>query len=272
MLSNRTSRWSMATALICVVVLAASWFLLISPRRAEATQIRGQVTAAGEQASELEFQIAQLKAEFADLDERKAELAAIHEELPSAAEIPALVRELQTMAAASGVTLNSITPGAAAVIAEDETMVAETAQAGAVLQVPINLNITGEYFEAALFLKKLQTGLSRAYLVSALLGSPAPLETSATAAATVAPTPTATASASATATAAPVATATAAAASTVETLDRMELSITGSVFVLLDSAVVLDDVTKAAKAATEAGGTAATATATPATAATAATN
>ena len=40
MLTTRTARWSAVTGLVCVVVLVATWFVLVSPRRSQAAGIR----------------------------------------------------------------------------------------------------------------------------------------------------------------------------------------------------------------------------------------
>ena len=58
MLTNRTSRWSIGATLLCIALLAASWFLLISPRRADASAVREQVVQSDAQADQLRVDIA----------------------------------------------------------------------------------------------------------------------------------------------------------------------------------------------------------------------
>jgi Tfp pilus assembly protein PilO len=250
MLANRTSRWSIGTVLLCIILLSASWFLLISPRRADAADVQSKVVSTTEQAAELEIQIAQLKADFADLPKRKAELKAIKQQLPPKANIPAFVRDLRSISGQAGVSLDSVAPAGPALLAGAAG--SATATDGAVVKIPIAIGITGDYFEAALFLKNLQTKLQRSYLITGLAAVPAPEEATT---ATTAPVATATSTAVATAVATEAPAATAAA---VPSLDRVTLSITGSVFVLMDGTTTLEQVTKDAKAATG------TATATPA--------
>jgi Tfp pilus assembly protein PilO len=255
MLANRTSRWSIGAALLCLVLLAASWFLLISPRRADADAIRVQVTSADSQAAQLETQIAQLKIDYAGLKDQKAKLKAIQRLLPPGADIPTFVRDLQSMSTTTGVSLDSIAPGAPAVVSASGTASAATATAGAgtLVGLPMTIVVTGEYFEAALFVKTLQTKLKRSFLITALTAAPAAVVD---AGATATAAPTATATSSATPTPTPVVTSTAAAG-----LDRITLTLTGSAFVLLDGTVTLDDVAADAKAAALAakkGGTVAT--------------
>ncbi len=237
MLANRTSRWSIGAALICIALLAVSWFLLIIPRRADASDVRDQAAQADSQAATLQIKIARLKVQFADLPKQKAELAAITKQLPPGADVPSLVRDLQGLATQAGVSLDSITPGLPAVLSPGDPAVATTAAAGSVVSLPMNLQVSGDYFEAALFVKYLQTKIVRSYLITGLNASPdSKTDTSATAN----PIPTTTPSAVPT---------TAATAPVSPNLDRVSLTITGSVFVLLDGTVTLDDVTKAAKAA-----------------------
>ena len=249
MLASPTSRWSAGAILLTALVLVASWFLLIGPRRADASALQEQTVAAQSQASTLQIQIAQLKADFSTLDERRAELAAIKRQLPPQAEIPALVRKLQDYAAASGVSLDSITPGTPAIYGQTGAGASGTAQPGQVVEIPITVVISGDYFEDSLFVKSLQTKLTRAFLITGLATS----EKDDTAVTDSSGTP---ATAAATPVVTPVATPVAAA----PTLKTTSLQITGSVFTLLDSSASLADVAEQAQAATSAAtGTAAAA-------------
>jgi type IV pilus assembly protein PilO len=262
MLANRTTRWSLGAALLCVLLLALSWFMLISPRRADADSIRGQAAQADLQVSQLQVKIAQLKSEFADLPKQRAELATIKAQLPPTADIPAFVRTLQSLAAQTGVSLDALSPGTPAVVSATSaagTAASGTAGAGSLVSIPVGLTISGDYFEAALFLKNLQTKTQRSYLISSLALTPATAATDSATAAT--PTPTATGSAGATAvTATPTVTA------TPESLTNVSVAVNGSLFVLLDGTSTLDQVKKDTKAA--AGSTGSGTSATPTAAAT----
>ncbi len=256
MLANRTGRWSIGAALICVLLLAASWFLLISPRRADAADVRTQVTATDNQAGDLRIKLAQLKAEFADLPAQKAKLKAIKQQLPPTADIPAFVRSMQSIAAQSGVSLDSITPGAPALLGNTPGNTASGP--GSLVGIPMTITISGEYFETVLFLKQVQTKLQRSYLINGLALTPNEDIATATAAPTVAPTATAIATASpgSTATATPTPVVTAAPAVTDDTsgtLINVTVNVSGSIFVLLDGTSTLDEVTAATKAASKTG-------------------
>jgi Tfp pilus assembly protein PilO len=233
MLASRTSRWSLGTALLCVVLLAASWFLLIGPRRVEAADVHDQAMQANDRAQVLQQELVQLKSDYAGLSKKKAELKAIKAQLPPDADVPSLVRTLQDYAGRAGVSIDSITPGAPVVLAPDGSVAANaSATAGSVVSLPLAIAITGQYFENSLFVKYLQTQLTRSFLISGLTttaSSGAGTTGTATAAPTPAPTPT------------PTPTSTAGA-------DR-SMNISGAVFVLLDGSSTLAQIAAEAKKA-----------------------
>lgn len=178
MLSTRTSRWVAATAVLSVVLVAATWLLLIGPRRADAARLREDRVSAQASNDNLRLQIAQLKSQFAQLSTKQAELAAVQQELPPNAELPALVRNLNAIAGTAGVRLDSLTPGAASYV--NPTAAAPVGTAGGaaaapkpgLVSIPVAVVVTGDYFQAALFLRKLQTQLHRGFLINSLAVKP----------------------------------------------------------------------------------------------------
>ena len=149
-------------------------------------------------------------------------------QLPPAAGIPDLVRDLRQFATDSGVTLDSLTPSTPAVLgATDGAAAVAAAGPGSVVGIPLQLSVTGDYFEASLYVKQLQTKLQRSMLISAISVTPsqATESTATTAAATSSTAATATATATAeatTVTTAPI------------NLEYVTLTITSSLFVLMD--------------------------------------
>jgi Tfp pilus assembly protein PilO len=181
MLTSRTARWTVGTALLCVALLAVTWLLLVSPRRDEATELRDANLAAQNQNDLLEVKIAQLRAQFAKLPEKQAELADILAQMPADAGMPRLVRDLDTMAQTTGATLTSVTPGAAQALVSDPARAAQAAPAApagdaaaaapatetsAVVEIPVTVVIEGDYFQTVAFLKRLQKQMPRAFLVT----------------------------------------------------------------------------------------------------------
>ncbi len=182
---SKTTLWVAATAAVCVLAVVASWLLLIGPKRAEAAELRDQTTATEASNAALTLEIEELKSQFAELPQRQAELAAVKKAMPESPEIPTLVRELDAQAAANGVTLMSVTPSVAialagegapapqpdpaAVPAEGEAAAPVAAPSGDTLAaVPVDVVVVGNFYNAKLFLKAVQTALSRDYLVQGL--------------------------------------------------------------------------------------------------------
>jgi hypothetical protein len=179
MLNTRTSRWVAGTVLLCVALLALSWFLLLAPRRANAAELDEQNVAAGQANNVLRAQIADLRAQFAKLPERQAELRQIQEQLPATAGMPKLVRDLDGLASASGVTITAITPSApeyldAAAPGAAPAVAAAAAggQKSSVVKIPIVVALKGDYFQSVVFLKKLQLEMKRSFLVKSLQVAP----------------------------------------------------------------------------------------------------
>ena len=209
MLATRTSRWTALTALVCLGLVAVTWLFLVSPRRAEAAEIRESTAAARSANDALELQIAQLKAQFAELPQKKAELAAVYAQLPAGAAMPDLVRSLDQAARSSSVVLKEVTPGSASLMAASApvagvaapgaaatgaaatgtaatgtaatgTAATGTAATGTpapgaaaasgprVVVIPVTVAVEGGYFQTVNFLKKLQTEIPRAFLVTSL--------------------------------------------------------------------------------------------------------
>jgi Tfp pilus assembly protein PilO len=177
MLSSKSSRWIAGTCVACLVVATASWFLLIGPRRSHAAQLRDQSQSVHSANDTLRLQIAQLKAQFAALPGKRAELAKVQRQLPPTAAMPALVRSLNGIADTTGVSLDSITPGAAVLASAAGGAASAGAPAGATgaaapsgstVIIPVSVAVTGDYFAATLFMKQLQTQLRRALLVTGI--------------------------------------------------------------------------------------------------------
>lgn len=189
---TKTRAWVAGTVVACLLLTVAAWFLLIAPQRAEAADLRDQAVAAADNNALLELRIAELKAEFAELPQRQAELAVVKKALPEEAQMPTLVRDLDALAATSGVTLMSLTPSPAVPVVTaapaapatadpatpdpaadaDSAAAPDAAPAAAateaLLSVPVSISVVGNFFNAEVFLRGLQEELSRDYLVNGL--------------------------------------------------------------------------------------------------------
>jgi Tfp pilus assembly protein PilO len=177
-LASRTAKWSAGAALACVVVLAATWFLLISPRRAQVAETRDQQVAAQQANDVLRAKVAQLKAQFAELPQTKAELARLHQQLTPTADMPALVRTISDLSTAAGTSLTNITPGVASALGAASGTAgsapaaggsgASAADAKGVVSIPMSIVVNGDYYQVVGFVRLLQTQMSRALVISGL--------------------------------------------------------------------------------------------------------
>jgi Tfp pilus assembly protein PilO len=178
MLRTRTSRWSVGTVALCLVLLAAAWFLLIAPRRADAAALADHQVETQQQNEQLQIRIEQLKAQSGQMPAYRAELGGIVKQLPPTADMPQLVRDLNSLAAAAGVVVDTLTPSSAAALKSGSGSSSGTAgSAGSagmsgVVQIPISVVVHGDYFQTVAFLQKLQTQLSRAFLVTGTAVAP----------------------------------------------------------------------------------------------------
>jgi type IV pilus assembly protein PilO len=206
---SMTRRWSLLTAVLIVAILAASWFLLVSPKRSEAAELRGK--AAQEQAANdaLVVQLNQLKAQSLDLPKKKAELAVLATQIPDNPALPTLVRSLTAAGKKVGVSVIAMKPGtpAAAAVAVPTTPVAAPATnpdgtpatnpdgtpatgtatdgsattttppaavaptAAPLYVVPLSLTVNGSYFEVEQFIGQLEN-LKRKFLLTGFVLTP----------------------------------------------------------------------------------------------------
>jgi Tfp pilus assembly protein PilO len=189
---SMTRRWSLLNAVLIVGILAASWFLLVSPKRSDASAISAKATAQQASNDALVQQLNQLKAQSLDLPKQKAKLAVMRRQIPNNPALPSLIRDLTAAGKKVGVEVVSMKPGppvAAAVTvpvaapvppaggtdttatgttsttAQGATPTAVAPVAAPLYLVPLQLEITGSYFEVEQFINKLE-GIQRTFLVT----------------------------------------------------------------------------------------------------------
>jgi Tfp pilus assembly protein PilO len=188
-----TRRWSLLTAVLIVGILAASWFVLVSPKKSQAADLRSQATSQQASNDALVQKLNELKSQAIDLPKQKAELAVMRKQIPDNPALPTMVRDLTAAGRKVGVQLLSITPGppiAAAVPVAAVPVPAATTSADGTTDttavttgsptttvvaapvtnplyvLPLGLTITGSYFEVEQFINKLE-GMQRKLLVTA---------------------------------------------------------------------------------------------------------
>ncbi len=181
---NKMRQWSMLTAVAVLVVLAAGWFLAVSPQRHHASDLRAQTASQQAANSTLSSEVARLQQQKKGLPAQQRLLARIGTQIPDNPALPTLIRQLTTAATAAGVDLVSMSPSAPTPVSTTAAAApATTAAAGAspLNQISLNLNVKGSYFNLESWFSAVEK-LSRAMMVTQW--SIAPATGSGTAAAT----------------------------------------------------------------------------------------
>ncbi|HEX4429780.1 MAG TPA: type 4a pilus biogenesis protein PilO [Frankiaceae bacterium] len=148
-----------ATIIVAAVaglaVLAGGWFLLVKPVRSDISKVKAQTTQQQSDNDSSRLQLQSMQSIAKHLPAEKAELAVLSQRVPNQVELPAILRSMQALAKASGVTLATITPAV------------PTPLTGApgIDTVAINLAVSGGYAEVEQFDSALE-GLQRTFLVS----------------------------------------------------------------------------------------------------------
>jgi type IV pilus assembly protein PilO len=170
MTSSRT--WTAGAAVVAVLLVVAGWFLLISPQRSAAADLRDQTSAQQATNSQIQLKTKQLQAQFASLPARQAQLAEIKQQMPDNPALPSLIRDLSSNAEDAAVTLVSVSPGTPEVLTGVNGAAAPSAPGqpaqvadGGVLAIPTTVVVSGSYAQLTLYMQKLQTSMRRAYLV-----------------------------------------------------------------------------------------------------------
>jgi len=131
-----------AVAIAAVLLFAAvAWFLIVSPKRADASAARVELQAAQNRLADAELALLQVGKAGAPV----ADVFRLAKAMPPSTEQSGLVLELTRLAGAAGVTLESITlePAAAAV--------------GGPMLMPVSVTVRGRYAEITKFLMRTRT-------------------------------------------------------------------------------------------------------------------
>lgn len=184
----KARQWSLLTAVAVVAVLAAGWFLLISPKHAEAGRLRADATTQSGVNDTLRAQITALTAQARKLPQQRARLAVLATKIPDNPALPALIRTLRDAADRAGVDLVSLQPGAPGAFASGAVPGAAApaapavpgvpaggaaaAGAGQLLAIPITVQVSGGFYQLEQFLTNLED-MPRSLLVGQLTVAPA---------------------------------------------------------------------------------------------------
>lgn len=199
----KRSTWIGGTVFAALVIMAATYFLAVSPMLATASDTRAEVVSTQQSNDALQRKITKLAADFAKLPEYKADLAAVRVQIPVGADLSGYLRQLDAIAVAHSVTLTAVGPSAAqtvvpaapAVAAAAAPAAAPTAEASAApaadatgtaaapaanaapagfAAIPFTMTVVGTYDNGLAFLSDLQNATPRLFLVTGLTGTSQP--------------------------------------------------------------------------------------------------
>ncbi|HWC33205.1 MAG TPA: type 4a pilus biogenesis protein PilO [Mycobacteriales bacterium] len=163
-------RWTIGTAILVVVIIAAGWFMLAKPQKNKVADLHQQAAAQQQANAVLLTQISALQAEQKELPQQQLVLQKFSTEVPDNMAEPTLIRQLSSAANGAGVDLSAIAPGAASALSVASPGGAQslggTSPAGSVqlYQLPLSLSVAGTYANVESFFNSLER-LPRAFLV-----------------------------------------------------------------------------------------------------------
>jgi type IV pilus assembly protein PilO len=182
---EKMRQWSVLTAVGVLVVLVAGWFLLVSPQRSHAADLRTQAASEQSNNDTLRARLAQLEQQKKGLPEQQKLLDEIAAKIPDNPALPTLIRQLSGTAQGAGVDLDTMAPGEPAPVAVSPLGTTATSTTtpplaigtSSLVQIPVTVTVKGNYFELYSFFRGVEK-LDRAFLVSEF--TVAPLATAAT--------------------------------------------------------------------------------------------
>jgi Pilus assembly protein, PilO len=129
---------------LLVLAAVAAYFLLISPQRSKAAELKKEAEATRQEITRLRALAQQVQTTEPI---RVADLFRMTKAMPSEVDMPGMILQLNRIARETGIRFDSITPQA-------------PAEANGAQAIPINLVFQGNYFELADFLYRLRALVS----------------------------------------------------------------------------------------------------------------
>jgi Tfp pilus assembly protein PilO len=155
--NTKFRKWVALTSVASVIVLVAGWFLLISPKRSEVSDLKSQAAAQENTNDGLQLKLTALRSQQKGLAAKNKQLAELAKKIPTTADLPGLLRQLSATATTSNVDLTDLTPAAPVTL---------TAAPG-ISAVSISLKVEGAYFDVAQYVNGLES-LDRGLMVTSL--------------------------------------------------------------------------------------------------------
>ena len=162
---TETRKWTVGALVVALAIVVAGWFLLISPKRAEVSELQAEVQSQEAANSQAQTQLAVLKQQNKDLPEKQAELAGLQTQIPLTPDLPTYIREIQDIGAQAGVDVTAMTPAPAVNLGTSAETAEQSLAPGALAAINVEVIVTGGYFEITRFVNELETA-SRYTLVA----------------------------------------------------------------------------------------------------------
>ena len=154
---SRRQQLIIGCAVLCVAILAASWFLVASPRRANVAEVKAQAQTQEDANRQLQVKVTMLQGVAAKLPAQQARAQQLSSKIPADPALVSLIRQLSTAASTANVQLTGISPQKPAALPV----------APGVNGIPVSLTVKGDYASIQVFELELEK-LERAFLVTGL--------------------------------------------------------------------------------------------------------
>lgn len=192
---DKIKQWVALTVLAALAVAAGGWFLLVSPKRGEASDLRAQTATQEATNATLRTELQVLQAQAKELPKEQADLARVAAKIPDHPALPALIRALTAASTSAGVDFVSLTPGApapvvvaapapvapppgaetpaspAAPVAPAAGAAAPAPAGGTLTAIPVTIEVVGDFFQVEQFVAALEQ-LPRALRVTGVAVTP----------------------------------------------------------------------------------------------------
>jgi len=149
--------WVGGGVLCAAVLLAISWFFLVSPQHQQTGSLNAEAATAEKRITSLQQRLAELRKQNEHLAEYQEKLADGRKALPTSSGLSDLLRELQAAGDTTGVSVSGLSVGAAT---------SASASGGPVYALPLSLTAKGPVERLDAFLDQLQLVQPRALLIS----------------------------------------------------------------------------------------------------------
>ncbi len=200
MTRSKSGPWIAGTVILSLLLVAASWFLAISPVMASTQEASEQALSQREQNAVLQTKLKRLKEQSLKLDEYKATLAGLQVQIPPESALADYQRQLAAIAATYSVTIVSLsttnpsqivpttvaadvpdpaaapdtTNAAEGATSADGPAVAPAAPSNVIdgfYELGLAFEVVGTYAGVSAFLNDVQATPGRIFVVTALSGS-----------------------------------------------------------------------------------------------------